>query len=74
MKLDCILDACPKDGEFVNHLKCPHCRLNPLGEEQPETGSQECNHPKAKHEPNHERWSAMKECAGVLHLTMVKRG
>jgi hypothetical protein len=70
MRLECILDTCPKDGKFVNHLKCPRCVHNPLGEDQPEFAWQECNHPKAEHKPDHERWQNMKAC-GIDALTIM---
>lgn len=72
MRLDCILDLCPADGEFVNHLKCVRCKHNPLGIDQPATGEQECRHMNAKHDPKPERWQTFKAMAGTLHMTMVE--
>ena len=67
--LTCILDTCPRDGQYVNHLKCRCCGHNLLGDRQPDgAGSQECQHPNAKHAPDYERWQAMRTMAGVLHL------
>ena len=75
MILDCILDTCPKDGQFVNHLKCCKCDYNPLGDGQPQFGRQLCDHPQARHEPDHERWEAMKSCgAATLAVTLVRLG
>jgi len=74
MKLDCILDTCPKDEKFVNHIKCSRCELNPLGDKQPEIGCQECTHPQARHQPDYQRWQDMKACgAEVLSITMTRR-
>ena len=73
MRLDCILDTCPKDKKFVNHIKCCQCKLNPLGDNQPEFACQECNHPEALHKPNYERWQNLKSCgAEVLAITMTR--
>ena len=72
VKLTCILDTCPKDSEFVNHLKCNRCDYNKLGE-QPEFGSQQCTHPEAEHKPNHQRWQDMKACGpGILAVRMTR--
>jgi len=70
MRLDCILDICPKDKQFVNHIKCCRCDLNPLSDNQPEFAKQECNHPEATHKPDYERWQNMKAC-GVEPLRMM---
>jgi len=73
MKLDCILDNCPKDNKFVNHIKCCRCELNPLGDNQPGVGCQECNHAKAIHKPDYERWENMKACGTeILAVTMTR--
>jgi hypothetical protein len=70
--LDCILDVCPQDGQFVNHLKCLHCQFNPLGDKQPEFAKQLCQHPQSKHNPNKENWENLKACGvGVLHLLVT---
>ena len=70
MRLECIKDTCPKDGKFVNHIKCSYCKHNPLGKEQPVFAQQECNHPKAEHNPDNKRWGNMKSC-GIDTLTMM---
>lgn len=74
MKLDCILDTCPKNKKFVNHLNCITCKYNPLGEEQPEFACQECNHPEAEHKPDLQRWQNMKLCgAEALSVVMTRK-
>ena len=73
MKLTCIIDTCPTDQQFVNHLKCSRCQYNSLGGNQPEFGCQECNHPRAIHQPNYERWQNMKVCgAEILAVRMTR--
>ena len=70
MILDCILDNCPLEG-FVDYRKCCACKHNPLGNNQPEIGHQDCQHPLANHNPKPQRWQDMKKAAGILHLTLV---
>jgi hypothetical protein len=73
MILDCILDQCPKNPkDFVNHLVCPGCEYNPLGDNQPRCGCQECNHPKAIHKPNKKNMDIIRSTASVGHFLWVK--
>ena len=69
MILNCILDDCPITGESVDHRDCCKCKHNPLKDGQPDFGRQDCQHPKAKHDPNPENMEIIRGIAGVAHLT-----
>ena len=69
--LECLLDNCPKTGNMVDYRRCCPCEYNPLGDKQPETGQQLCNHPQAVSAPDKARWDTIKQAAGCLHLTLT---
>jgi len=72
MKIECILDSCPADGEFVDHRKCCRCEHNPLRDEQPEFGWQKCDHPDVRRDPSPERWENLKSAGSeVLSVSLV---
>ena len=73
MELTCIHDTCPKDKQFVNHLKCRKCELNPMGEQQPQFARQECLHIEARHEPNPENWQHLKSLGSEVLSVMLVR-
>lgn len=74
MRLQCILDDCPANGEFVDHRKCCSCEHSVLGDEQPEFGLQECGHPNAVQDPNRQRWEDLKLLGpGILSVTLIGR-
>ena len=71
-KIQCILDLCPADGEFVDHRKCCHCQHQ--NGEQPDFGWEECSHPEAQHSPDLQRWQDLKSVGSeVLSVTLVSR-
>lgn len=70
-ELSCIQDTCPKTKDYVNHITCYKCEYNPWGNLQPSIGVQLCKHPKAKSDPNLERWKTLKTMGGVFALTMT---
>lgn len=63
--LACVLDNCPKDGQFVNWLECRLCPFNPHGNFQPWREEVTCIHPQALHVPNPERWMSLRACGMV---------
>lgn len=68
IQLSCILDLCPKDHNFVDYRKCVKCKFF---KGQKVIGTVLCNHQKAKHNPNKERWQTLKKASGMLHLLLV---
>lgn len=72
MKIECILDSCPVDGEMVDHRRCCRCEHNPLGDEQPEVGWQECIHPDVRRDPSPKRWEDLKSAGSeILSVTLA---
>ena len=72
--LDCILDQCPeKKSIFVDHIVCSKCVYNPLGDEQPKVGCQECTNKNAIHDPKKENMDIIRSTAGIGHLLWIKR-
>lgn len=69
MILTCILNDCPATKQMVDWRKCEHCKWRVDDEHR---GPQiKCANSAAMRINNTERWQAMRDAVGCLHVRMV---